>query len=140
MNIQKIVLNDLNKILDEEIIRNNLKNIHFDYGEGGYEPGNYVYEDNGLYHYVGVGDRGDIEISKESKNVDEVLYEIYSDITFKEATKYAMINRKKGKDWRRILFAKQLEMLRIIGNRFYIKRSNAIQEILKSNPYNDNIV
>ena len=50
-----------------------------------------------------------------------------------------MINREKGKDWRRILFAKQLEMLRIIGNRFYIKRSNEIQEILKSNPYNDNI-
>ena len=127
MNIQQIVLNDLNKIFDEEIIGNNLKNIRFDYGDGGYEPGNYVYEDNG------------IEISKESKNVDEVLYEIYRDITFKEATKYAMINREKGKDWRRILFAKQLEMLRIIGNRFYIKRSNEIQEILKSNPYNDNI-
>lgn len=139
MNIQQIVLNDLNKIFDEEVIGNNLKNIRFDYGDGGYEPGNYVYEDNGLYHYVGVGDRGGIEISKESKNVDEVLYEIYRDITFKEATKYAMINREKGKDWRRILFAKQLEMLRIIGNRFYIKRSNEIQEILKSNPYNDNI-
>ena len=122
MNIQQTVLNDLNKILDGKNIEDILNNICFGYGDGQYEPGNYVYEENGLYYYVGVGDRGGIEKKIESKNVDDVLYEIYKGITFSEAMKYSMIHRENGKDFRRILFARQLEILRKLMFRDYRKK------------------
>lgn len=137
MNIKQVVLNDLKKILDEKTIEHILNNIYFSYGDGRYGPGNYVFEDNEKYRYVGVGDRGGIEKEIESVNVEGVLYEIYKSVTFNEATKYAMTHRENNKDFRRILFTKQLEILRKLGEDYYLKRSNEIQEILLSSPYCD---
>lgn len=139
MFLKQIVQSDLSKIFDEEKISSILKQIHFCYGDGGYEPGEYVYEENEKYYYIGVGDRGGVEDRVESENAEEVLYKIYSGITFSEATQYAMHNLEKGKDWRRNLFSTQLDMLKRIGDIFYLKRMNEIQTILRESPYNDEL-
>lgn len=139
MNIEERVHNELEKVLDNEEVISALQNTHFFYGDGKYEPGSYVYEKNGIYHYVGVGDRGGIIEEIKSENMEDVLYKIYSGVTFNKATQYAMVNKKKNEDWRRLLFSKQLEILRCINEQYYNRRFDEIQNILISNPYRDNI-
>lgn len=139
MDIKHIVIENLKKVMDESIIESTVNNIHFCYGDGGYEPGTYVYEKNGVYHYIGVGDRGGVDDEIKTSNIDDILYKIYSTITFNEAVKFAMMNREKDKDWRRVLFKKQLELLRGIGEIYYNRRSEEIETILLTSPYKDNI-
>lgn len=139
MDIKHIVMEDLKKVIDESVISNTVNNIHFCYGNGGYEPGTYVYEKNGIYYYIGVGDRGGVDDEIKTSNIEDILYKIYSTITFNEAVKFAMVNREKDKDWRRILFKKQLELLRGIGEIYYKRRNEEIEIILLTSPYKDNI-
>lgn len=139
MDIKNIVMEDLKKVIDESVIESKVNNVHFGYGDGSYEPGAYVYEKHGVYYYVGVGDRGGVDDEIETSNIEDILYKIYSTITFNEAVKFAMINREKDKDWRRILFKKQLELLRCIGEIYYKKRKEEIETILLTSPYKDNI-
>lgn len=139
MDIKHIVMEDLKKIVDESVIANKLNYIHFCYGNGDYEPGNYVYEKNGVYHYIGVGDRGGISNEMKSSNIEDILYKIYSTVTFNEAVKIAMVNREKDKDWRRSLFTKQLELLRCIGEIYYKRRKEEIEIVLLTSPYRDNM-
>lgn len=139
MFFKQIVQSDLGKIFDEEELSYILGKIHFGYGDGGYEPGEYIYEENERFYYIEVGDRGGIEERVESPNAEEVLYKIYSGITFREATKEAMKHMEQGKDWRRKLFSFQLDMLKRIGGVFYLKRMQEINTILEESPYNDEI-
>lgn len=137
MFIKQIVQSDLGKIFDEEKLIYILGQIHFCYGDGGYEPGEYIYEENENFYYIEVGDRGGIEERVESPNVEDVVYKIYCGITFREATKEAIQHMEKGKDWRRKLFSIQLDMLKRIGEVFYLKRMQEINTILEKSPYND---
>lgn len=139
MDIKQIITEDLKKVMDESIIESTVNNIHFCYGDGGYEPGIYVYEKNGVYYYVGVGDRGGVDDEIKTLNIDDILYKIYSTITFNEAVKFAMMNREEDKDWRRVLFKRQLELLRSLGDIYYNRRSEEIETILLTSPYKDNI-
>ncbi|MDE7445007.1 MAG: hypothetical protein K2N15_04775, partial [Lachnospiraceae bacterium] len=139
MDIKNIVMEDLKKVIDESILDTTVNNLHFSYGDGAYEPGTYIYEKNDVYHYVGVGDRGGVDDEIKTSNIEDILYKIYSTITFNEATKFAMVNREKNRDWRRILFKKQLELLRCIGEIYYQKRKEEIATILLTSPYKDNI-
>lgn len=139
MDIKNIIIDDLKKIMDESMIENTVNKMYFCYGNGDYEPGTYIYEKNGIYHYIGVGDRGGIDNEIKTSNINDILYKIYSTITFNEAVKFAMTNREKDKDWRRILFKKQLELLRCIGEIYYEKRNKEIETILSTSPYKDNI-
>lgn len=139
MDIKQIITEDLKKVMDESIIESTVNNIHFCYGDGGYEPGIYVYEKNGVYYYVGVGDRGGVNDEIKTLNIDDILYKIYSTITFNEAVKFAMMNREKDKDWRRVLFKRQLELLKSLGDMYYNRRSEEIETILLTSPYKDNI-
>lgn len=139
MDIKQIITEDLKKVMDESIIESTVNNIHFCYGDGGYDPGIYVYEKNGVYYYVGVGDRGGVDDEIKTLNIDDILYKIYSTITFNEAVKFAMMNREKDKDWRRVLFKRQLELLKSLGDMYYNRRSEEIETILLTSPYKDNI-
>lgn len=47
-------------------------------------------------------------------NLDKLYYEIFKDITFSMAMQYELVHRQKGKDFRRILFAKAEELIGIM--------------------------
>ncbi len=139
MNIEKIVNSELRKVCDDIIVDSALKDIHFFYGDGRYEPGIYVYEEDGIYYYIEVGDRGGIAAELKTEKIEDLLYKLYSGITFNVAIKYAMVNKERNKDWRRVLFSKQLELLRELGEMYYIRRWEEINIILEESPYKDNI-
>ncbi len=53
---------------------------------------------------------------------------------------YAAKNKIEGKDWRRIIFTKQLELLSNINEKYYQLGEKMLDEILENNPYNDELL
>lgn len=66
-----------------------------------------------------------------------MLWNVVEIFSFDIAMEYAMNNREKGKDFRRALFKKELEIYSIFGEQFEKRKKNELDEILKRNPYND---
>jgi len=56
---------------------------------------------------------------------------------FSMASLYESIHRKRGKDPRRIRFAKELELLNEIGEKYGEKYRKRIEKILEKYPYED---
>lgn len=135
MDIRCKVIDDLKKVMDENSIDNLMHNFHFSYGNGFYEPGIYIYEEKEKYYYIDVGDRGGVENEIKSSNIEDILYRIYSSVTFNEAVRFASVNKEKNSDWRKVLFKRQLELLMGIGEIYYKRREKEIEEILSKNPY-----
>jgi len=66
-----------------------------------FPEGASVYVDDILWHYVAM-ERGEERVHYESRNLEEILYYVFKPITALLAEKYAVANRIKGKDFRRL--------------------------------------
>lgn len=139
MNIKEQIKSDLKKIFKEEIIEKKMCNIHFLLCNRINEPGIYIFKEKNEYCYVEIGDRGEVENVTKSLEVKKILYKVYSNITFNEAVAFSMNKRNENIDFRRLLFDKQLELLKNIDEIYYNKRMEEIEEILLNSPYKDNI-
>lgn len=135
MDIRCKVIDDLRKVMDENSIDMLMHNYHFSYGNGFYEPGIYIYEEKKKYYYIDIGDRGGVENEIESSDPEDILYRIYSTVTFNEAVRFASLKKEKNTDWRKDLFKKQLELLMGIGEKYYKRRKKEIEVILSKSPY-----
>ena len=91
---------------------------------------------NGLLHYV-VIERGHEFKRRTTDNLDELLYWIFSGVTFTMAGKFELENRIENKDFRRILFKKQEELLSILNESWGQKEHEEHLQILKSHPFDD---
>lgn len=98
--------------------------------------GTYAYSDGVSYHYV-FTEKGEVTSHKISDNLFELSYWIYDDQVFNIAFKYAKNNKENNQDLRRLLFAKEMELLGLIGENYRKKCEITIEEILKISPYND---
>jgi hypothetical protein len=90
------------------------------------------------YHFV-IVERGSELKHQIVKDIDELLYLVFKDITFSMACEYELNNRIEGQDFRRILFSKQLELLSKISDIYYSLGRKEIEEILVKNPFNDKL-
>ena len=90
------------------------------------------------YHYV-IIERGTELKHQIVRDIDELFYLAFKDITFSMACDYELNNRIEGQDFRRILFSKQLELLNKINDRYYAFRRKEIDDILVKNPFNDKL-
>jgi len=93
-----------------------------------------IHIEESKYCYL-VMERGQIVKKHESENLDEILYHLFSDITFSLAVDYEVRHRNKEEDFRRIMFAKQLELLQKINENYCKKREEQIADILQKHPY-----
>ena len=50
---------------------------------------------------------------------------------------YATSNRKNGKDFRRALFSKEIELFSLFGEDFKVRKTEEIEKILLKNPDSD---
>lgn len=91
---------------------------------------------NGVYHYV-TTERGEEESRKIAKGKDELLYWVFKDITSEMAEKFELNNREKGKDFRRIKFAKQLQLMSSVNTLWGRLLLEEIESILQHSPYDD---
>lgn len=88
------------------------------------------------YHYV-VSERG-IEYSRiKTKDIDELMYWIFSDITSSMSFSYEVKNRIERQDIRRVIFKCQLNLLRKMNYKWAEKETENIESIIKNNPYVD---
>ena len=62
------------------------------------------------YHYV-VSERGEMLTAKQTHYLDELLYWIFEGVTFQMGLAWELAHRIEGQDPRRLVFAKQLELL-----------------------------
>ncbi len=130
---------DLEKYIKREVL-NNLKNvnwekINFKEGNDSSVEGTYIFCKNEKYHIL-FTEKGKVREDKVTLE-KEVLWNVVEIFSFDIAMEYAMNNREKGKDFRRALFKKELEIYSLFGEQFEKRKKNELDEILKRNPYND---
>ena len=113
-----------------------LKQIKFCIGTDSSPEGMYIYMENDKYYYV-FTEKGKIREKKELVTEDDVLWYVLEVVLFNVAMDYAIKNRKKGEDFRRILFKKEIELYSRFGENFKMRKVEAINRILECNPYID---
>jgi hypothetical protein len=82
------------------------------------------------YNYV-ARERGKEIFRKLPFDLDELLYEVFENITWQIASNWEVNNRKENEDFRQQLFAKQVELMNKINNRFGERLNNRLQRIVK---------
>ncbi len=98
----------------------------------------HVEVSDGVYHYV-VTERGEELQRRTTHDADELLYWLLQDVTFSLASDFELRHRVPGQDFRRILFTKQLELLRGLDPAWGQRREREIDRTLHHHPFNDSI-
>ena len=81
-----------------------------------------------------VSERGKISEDRIAENTDELLYWIFSGISFSIACEYELENRIENQDCRRIIFEKQNEILGKLNSNWKEQRIASQLNILKNHP------
>lgn len=90
------------------------------------------------YHFV-TTERG-LELSRTIfKSKEELLYQIISLDTFWMAVDFEFKNRIENQDSRRLIFAKQIELLNKANPIWADRRQKEMAETLKENPFMDDL-
>lgn len=131
---------ELEKYIKKEILDRFGKvkwgDINFKEGNKNSVEGTYVFNQNNEYHIL-YTEKGKVKEDKVTSEKEEVLCCIVEIISFDIAMEYAIKNKEEGKDFRRALFKKEIEIYSLFGEKFEKKKRLEIEEILKKNPYND---
>jgi hypothetical protein len=90
----------------------------------------------GLYNYV-ISERGEEYERKITSDLNDLLYWIFASVTFSMACDYELKNRIDEKDFRRIMFAKQEDLLGVLNKDWKEKERKGHQSILNNNPFDD---
>ena len=84
-----------------------------------------------------VRERG-VEFERRStRNLDELLYWIFASVTFSSASDYGLEHRSPEQSFRRILFAKQVELLALLAPEWGHRRAAEHDRILADHPFVD---
>lgn len=136
----KTLFKRINDSVKEEYRTNELENLYFQESDDDYLPGTYVFSDKEGYHLDYVGDRGGIVEKNIIEDIDKLYFELCWELASTISTDYASKNREKGKDWRRVMFAKRLELLGSASDSFIPYGQKKIDEILSQSPYDDKLL
>lgn len=110
--------------------------INFKEGNKNSIEGTYIFSQNNEYHIL-YTEKGKVKEDTVTFEKEEVLWCIVEIISFDIAMEYAICNKEEGRDFRRALFKKEIEIYSLFGEKFEKKKRLEIEEILKKNPYND---
>ena len=101
-----------------------------------FNDGVSIYVDNFKYHYVNMS-QGNMRKHIESNNLDDIMYVVFKSVTSVLAQKYELDHRDEESDFRRIMWKKQLTLLKEINPTFVERRKKEIDDILAISPYRD---
>jgi hypothetical protein len=82
-------------------------------------------------------ERGNVFSVKKTRELDTLLYWIFCSITSKMSQEFELHHRNLTQDPRRIIFAKQLELMKKISQDWHCLLKGEIDELLSENPYHD---
>jgi len=138
MNMQ--TTQEIEKNIKQKIFRKipniNLQTINFLEGSDSSPEGVYVFTENDKYIYL-YTERGKIREKKAANDEAELLWIVLNTVLFEKAIEYASANRQEGKDFRRALFNKEIELFSLFGDEFKKRKIDEIESILSNNPYSD---
>lgn len=112
-------------------------NFFISFKENNYDCMPFISIDVRGYH-LKCYERGKLIQDDVMQDLNELLYHIFRDITFEEACKFELKNRVRYQDNRRLMFSKQLELLKCINDDFANRCILELDKILQSNPFDDN--
>lgn len=92
-------------------------------------------DENG-YNYV-VRERGEEFERRQTKDVDKLLYWILNSIVFIMASDFELKNRKDNEDFRRQLFAKEIELMVQLDSKFAQWKKEELDKVLEEYPFDD---
>ena len=98
--------------------------------------GTYIFNKDNAYHIL-YAERGKIRSDIVTYDKREVLWNALKVLSADIIINFALNNREKGKDFRRALFAKEIEIFSLFGIDFKERKEKEIRDILTRNPYND---
>ena len=97
----------------------------------------YVEVDTERYHYV-VSERG-VEIDRLSTpSLDELFYRVACDLTFSVAVAWELRHRVPAQDPRRLMFARQIELLDSLNPAWAGRQALEHEGVLSRHPFRDN--
>jgi hypothetical protein len=88
------------------------------------------------YHYA-VRERGTELSHFVTRSLNELLYRAFADITFGVALAFEVRNRVEGQDSRRLMFAKQEELLAVLSPDWAKREKDEHERILRQFPFDD---
>lgn len=132
IELEKYIKSEISNRLGEI----NWRDINFKEGNKSSIEGTYIFNRNNKYHIL-YTEKGNIKEDRITLEKEEVLLTVIEIISFNIAMEYAIKNKEEGKDFRRVLFKKEIEIYSLFGEKFETKKRKEIDEILKNNPYND---
>ncbi len=93
---------------------------------------------DGALHYVFV-ERGEERSRYSTRDVDELLYNVFRDVTASIASRYELAHRVRDKDNRRLRFYKQEELLTVLSPTWAKRMKAEHEKILHKYPYDDTL-
>jgi hypothetical protein len=88
------------------------------------------------YHFVIVERKQELERHTTS-DLDELLYQIFANVTFSLSSKYERGQRTENRDPRKIMFQRQVELLTRLSPQWGERESQAHKQLLKQHPFDD---
>jgi hypothetical protein len=82
-------------------------------------------------------ERGSVFSEKKTESLDTLLYWLFRSITSQMAQKYELQHRNEQQDPRRIMFSKQMELMRSLSSNWHEILKEEVENILSTNPYLD---
>lgn len=95
-----------------------------------------LFNKNNQYHIL-YTEKGKIRSDIVTDDKREVLWNALEVLSADIIINFALSNREKGKDFRRALFAKEIEIFSLFGIDFKERKEKEIRDILIRNPYKD---
>ena len=105
--------------------------------EDGARP-NIEVDSSGRMHFV-VVERGKEFERSIYVNLDELLYRIFRGVTLTLACDFEVKHRNPDHDSRRIMFARKVELLRLLSPQWAEREEKRHAEILKESPFHDSL-
>ena len=112
------------------------QNILPTYGYSEQTARSHVEVDSRAYSYV-VAQSGQ-EVSRyTTRDIDQLLYKIFADVTFGFSVRYAEENLIENEDIRRLAFQRQVELLTLLSPQWGVRGFHEHAQILKQAPFDD---
>lgn len=84
-----------------------------------------------------VTERGSELERRTTTSQDDLLYWLASDMVFSLAGHYELNHREPGRDFRRVMFARELELMARLNSAWHDRKEAEIMGILARHPYRD---
>ncbi len=90
-------------------------------------------------YYYAAFDRNTVAMQHHTKEIDQLLWWIFVDITWALASQYENVHRDKNQDQRRLIFEHQVKLLNMLSPQWGERQRHEQERILEQHPFHDRI-